>query len=166
MIIADDLGADIGGWYHDEDWDTNTSFTANIDLFQQDSATFTRKYVQYALCNPSRVSFLTGLRDLRPITTNFVDPKTNFRDTIHNGDSVILTSSWCGIKVLPLKCFDRFTPKVSIFLLFFIWYRTAFLLKNNNISTQYYFSKHKYLQNTQGYLLEKNSTMTMKNNFN
>ena len=77
-----------------------------------------------------------------------------------------LTSSWCGIKVLPLKCFDRFTPKVSIFLLFFIWYRAAFLLKNNNISTQYYFSKHKYLQNTQGYLLEKNSTMTMKNNFN
>ena len=74
------------GWYHDKDWDSSTSFTPNIDLFQQDSVSFTRAYVQYALCNPSRASFLTGLR---PITTRVFDLNKYFRDTIKNGDSII-----------------------------------------------------------------------------
>ena len=50
LIIADDLRADIGGWYHDDDSDLNISYTPNIDAFQKESVSFTRAYVQIALC--------------------------------------------------------------------------------------------------------------------
>ena len=34
LIVADDLRADIGGWYHDTDGiESNFSYTPNIDAF-------------------------------------------------------------------------------------------------------------------------------------
>jgi arylsulfatase A-like enzyme len=55
MIIADDLNCAIGA-YGDPLADT-----PNIDRLAQEGVFFTNAHVQYPLCGPSRVSFMTGL---------------------------------------------------------------------------------------------------------
>jgi arylsulfatase A-like enzyme len=49
-----------------------------IDEFAESAVTFTRAYVQVAVCNPSRVAVMTGLR---PDTTKVWDLPTRFRET-------------------------------------------------------------------------------------
>lgn len=56
LLIADDLRDTIGCY-------GNTQVkTPNIDRLAQRGVRFERAYVQYPVCNPSRTSFLTGLR--------------------------------------------------------------------------------------------------------
>ncbi|MFO7906178.1 MAG: sulfatase [Planctomycetota bacterium] len=53
--------------------------TPNLDRLAKMSMTFDRAYVQATFCNPSRTSFLTGLR---PQQTGVFDNRTHFRDTL------------------------------------------------------------------------------------
>ena len=55
LIIADDLNCAIGA-YGDPLADT-----PNLDRLAQEGVLFTNAHVQYPLCGPSRVSFMTGL---------------------------------------------------------------------------------------------------------
>lgn len=72
FIVADDLRANYG----DE-----RAQTPNLKRLAQRAVTFQRAYVQYTVCNPSRVSFLTGLR---PETTGILGNNTFFRDKLPN----------------------------------------------------------------------------------
>lgn len=67
FIIADDLRANYGD---------AVAHTPNLKRLAQRAVTFNRAYVQYPVCNPSRVSFLTGLR---PETTGILGNRTYFR---------------------------------------------------------------------------------------
>ena len=53
--------------------------TPHLDDLARRGVTFTRAYVQQALCSPSRTSLLTGRR---PDTTRIYDLQTHFRSTI------------------------------------------------------------------------------------
>ncbi len=67
FIVADDLRANYGD---------AIAHTPNLKRLAQRGVTFNRAYAQYPVCNPSRVSFLTGLR---PETTGILGNGTYFR---------------------------------------------------------------------------------------
>ena len=73
FIISDDLNCDLGCYGH------RHVRTPNIDALANSGVRFDRAYVQYTVCNPSRSSFLTGLR---PTTTKIVDNTTHFRKSL------------------------------------------------------------------------------------
>jgi iduronate 2-sulfatase len=73
FITADDLNDDMGAWGHP------IVKTPNIDRLAARSVRFERAYTQYALCNPSRASFMTGLR---PDTIRVYDLTTHFRTNV------------------------------------------------------------------------------------
>ncbi len=75
FIVVDDLRPLLGCYGHSE------MHTPNIDRFAERGTLFRRAYCQYPLCNPSRVSMITGLR---PETTGVFDNSTNFRDILPN----------------------------------------------------------------------------------
>ena len=56
FIIVDDLRPLLGCYGHPE------MHTPNIDALAKRGTLFNRAYCQYPLCNPSRVSMMTGLR--------------------------------------------------------------------------------------------------------
>ncbi len=72
FIVADDLRTTTGD---------RSVYTPNLDRLAQRSVRFERAYVQYPVCNPSRVSFLTGLR---PEATGVLDNGTFFRHKLPN----------------------------------------------------------------------------------
>eukprot|EP01084_Bolivina_argentea_P255057 428904_1 len=77
FIVSDDLRADLGGYYGQND----IVFTPNIDAFQNRAFTFTHAYTQCPLCGPTRNSFLTGLR---PDTTRIWSIGPYFRQRMIN----------------------------------------------------------------------------------
>ncbi len=72
LIIADDL-RDTAGWYGPQ------IKTPHLDAFASSVGTvrFDRAYAQYPVCNPSRASFLTGLR---PDRTGVLSNAVRLRD--------------------------------------------------------------------------------------
>lgn len=75
FIISDDLSCDLGCY------GKKGVISPNIDALAKSGVRFDRAYVQYTVCNPSRTSFLTGLR---PTTTKIVDNNTYFRKSLPN----------------------------------------------------------------------------------
>ena len=72
LLVSDDCGARMGTY-------GGPALTPNIDALARSGVRFDRAYCQYALCNPSRTSFLTGLR---PDTTGVYDNAKEFRKVI------------------------------------------------------------------------------------
>jgi uncharacterized sulfatase len=73
LIMADDLNNDLGAFGHP------TVKTPHLDRLAARGVRFDRAYNQFPLCNPSRVSLLTGLR---PDTTRIYDLQTPVRATL------------------------------------------------------------------------------------
>jgi len=80
LIVADDLNCTIGP-YGDR-----VAKTPNLDRLAARGLVFERAYCQQAVCNPSRSSFLTGLR---PDTVGVDDLRKYFRDTAPNGKDLV-----------------------------------------------------------------------------
>ncbi len=77
LIIVDDLRPDLGTYGHP------LVSSPNIDRLADRGLQFERAYTQYPLCNPSRISLLTGLRpDRTGIFSNQVSYLTTIPDAI------------------------------------------------------------------------------------
>jgi iduronate 2-sulfatase len=73
FIMSDDLNDDMGAFGHP------IVRTPNIDRLAAESVRFDRAFTQYALCNPSRASLMTGLR---PDKIKVYDLTTHFRTAV------------------------------------------------------------------------------------
>lgn len=80
LIVADDLNCALSP-YGDP-----IAKTPNLQRLAARGLTFTRAYCQQAVCNPSRSSFLTGLR---PDTVKVDDLRKYFRNTATGGSTLI-----------------------------------------------------------------------------
>lgn len=80
FLIADDLNCAIGP-YGDE-----VAITPHLDRLAERGLVFERAYCQQAVCNPSRSSFLTGLR---PDTVGVDDLRKGFRETAPGGKTLV-----------------------------------------------------------------------------
>lgn len=84
FIAVDDLRPEIAAYGH------SYMHTPNIDKFAGESTLFTRAYVQYSYCAPSRNSFMTGRRPDATKCWSFLD---HFREE-GVGDSWISMPEW------------------------------------------------------------------------
>ncbi|MDB5295638.1 MAG: arylsulfatase family protein [Phycisphaerales bacterium] len=92
LILSDDLTSMHLGCYGDP-----LAHTPNIDRLAARGVRFDKAYCQFPLCNPSRASFLTGLR---PDTLRVYDLKTQFRQNVPNAQSVGQTFQKAGYHVM------------------------------------------------------------------
>ena len=80
LVIADDLNCAIGPYGDD------VAVTPNLNRLAARGLTFERAYCQQAVCNPSRSSFLTGLR---PNTVKVDDLRKGFRESFSDGATLV-----------------------------------------------------------------------------
>ena len=73
FIVVDDLRPMLGCYGYSE------IHTPNIDAIAARGTLFNRAYCQFPVCNPSRVSMLTGIR---PKTTGFINNPQIFREVL------------------------------------------------------------------------------------
>ena len=89
-LISDDLRACMG-CYGDP-----MIQTPNIDRLASRGVRFEHAYCQFPLCNPSRASFMTGLR---PDTIRVWDNQVNFRDTTPDAVTIAQSFQQAGYSV-------------------------------------------------------------------
>ena len=73
FITVDDMNSDLGAFGHPQ------VESPNIDRLAERGVCFDHAYAQFPLCNPSRISMLTGLR---PGRTHIYDLKTALREKL------------------------------------------------------------------------------------
>ena len=73
FILVDDLKPLINTFGEDQ------MITPNLDAFAEEGVVFTNAHAQQAVCAPSRISFMTGMR---PDYTQILDLKTRMRDKV------------------------------------------------------------------------------------